>query len=161
VPVYELAVVQKRILERVLIDFKPHECSFGGIKGRTAKDNAGQHFNASYVMKIDVRKFYTHVHHRWVQRLFETRLGCIPPVASTLRRLLTLNAGLPQGTCTSPAIADQILRPLDTRLQNALACRGIAYTRWVDDMTFSASFSLRSYVPFIEKLLKPYGLSIH
>jgi RNA-directed DNA polymerase len=139
VPVHELAFVQQRILERIFSSFQPHECSYGGVKGRTAEDNARQHLQNAYILKIDVRKFYPHVHHRWVHALFEQRLECIPPVASTLRRLLTLNSGLPQGTCTSPALADQILRPLDTRLHNALSRRGLIYTRWVDDMTISAN----------------------
>jgi RNA-directed DNA polymerase len=161
VPMQSLAVIQKRVLERLIADSLPHDCSFGGVQGPSPDANAEMHLDKSYVMKIDVRKFYTNVHYRWVQQLFERRLGCIPPVASTLRRLLTHNGGLPQGTCTSPALADQILRPLDTRLQNALACRGVTYTRWVDDMTFSAMFSLRTYIPFIQRLLNPYGLTIH
>jgi hypothetical protein len=161
IPVQSLAIMQKCILERVFADFRPHDCSYGGVRHRTSAANAEMHLDNSFLMKMDVRKFYTNVHHRWVQQLFERRLGCIPPVASTLRRLLTHNGGLPQGTCTSPALADQILRPLDTRLQNALTCRGVTYTRWVDDMTFSAMFSLRTYVPFVQKMLKPYGLTIH
>lgn len=161
VPMPDLAFIQRRILERVFVDFQPHECSYGGVKGRTAVDNANNHLNKLFVMKIDIRKFYPNVHHCWVQDFFENRLGCIPPVASKLRRLLTLESGLPQGTCTSPALADQLLRPLDTRLHNALSGRGIAYTRWVDDMTFSAAFSMRSYVRLIDNILRPYGLRIH
>jgi RNA-directed DNA polymerase len=74
---------------------------------------------------------------------------------------VTLEGGLPQGSCTSPALADQILRPVDTRLQSAFERRGITYTRWVDDITLSAFFSMRSYIKFIEKVLGSYGLAIH
>jgi hypothetical protein len=161
VPVPELAFIQRRILERVFVDFEPHDCSYGGVNGRTPVDYVRNHLGGLFVIKVDVRKFYPNVHHQWIQAFFRDRMGCIPPVASTLRRLLTLDAGLPQGTCTSPALADQILRPLDTRIHKSLSAQGIRYTRWVDDMTLSAAFSMRSHVKFIEKLLRPYGLRIH
>jgi hypothetical protein len=161
VPKPELAVIQRRILENIFVDFDPHECSYGGVEGRRIEENAGRHVNGVFVIKVDLRKFYPNVHYKWVQAFFELRLGCIPPVAGTLRRLLTLDGGLPQGSCTSPALADQILRPIDVRVQNALGARGVTYTRWVDDLTFSASFSLRSWVPFIERIFKSYGLRIH
>lgn len=161
VPTHHLASIQRRILCRIFVAFRPHDCSYGGIKGKTARENAATHLNKLFRLKIDVRKFYPNVHHCWVQSFFQNRLGCIPPVASTLRRLLTLKGGLPQGTSTSPALADQILKPIDTRLNGAFHPRGITYTRWVDDITISADFSLSSYVSLIARIFRSYGLRIH
>jgi RNA-directed DNA polymerase len=153
--------LQRRIFENVFVDFKPHDCSFGGIACKDAASNASFHCGRRFVMKLDVRRFFPSVHHSWVQEFFQGRCGCIPPVASILRRLVTLRSGLPQGTCTSPALADQIFRPIDIRLSNALASRGIAYSRWVDDLTVSAEFSMRNLISFIRDVLKEYGLVIH
>jgi hypothetical protein len=161
VPRPPLARVQRRIFERLFSAFTPHPCSFGGVKSRSASSNARLHLDRSFVLKLDVRKFYPSIHHRWVHNFFENRLGCVPPVANMLRRLLTLEGGLPQGTCTSPALADQIMRPIDDRLQKALCPRNIIYSRWIDDITLSAQFSLRSFVPFISRILKEYGLNLH
>jgi retron-type reverse transcriptase len=45
---------------------------------------------------------------------------------------------LPQGACTSPAISNQIARTLDRRLSGLCAKAGWTYTRYADDLTFSA-----------------------
>jgi hypothetical protein len=161
VPRTQLAGLQRRILNRVFRDFRPHDCSFGGIKGRSAVENVKRHLDKEYVLKIDVRKFFPSIHHRWVQTFFQERLGCIPPVADLLRRLVTLNSGLPQGTCTSPALADQIMNRIDVRLRQAFEPRGITYGRWIDDITISAAFSLRSFIGFVDRILAESGLHIH
>ena len=46
--------------------------------------------------------------------------------------------GLPQGACTSPAISNQIARRLDRRLGGLARKLGWTYTRYADDLTFSA-----------------------
>src|SRR2546427_790735 len=71
VTVDALALVQRRPLDRVFAEFKPHECSYGGVKGRTVVEYASSHCNKLFVLKIDVRKFYPNIHHRWVQAFFE------------------------------------------------------------------------------------------
>jgi hypothetical protein len=45
---------------------------------------------------------------------------------------------LPQGACTSPAISNQIARTLDRRLSALCQKAGWSYTRYADDLTFSA-----------------------
>jgi hypothetical protein len=161
IPRGELREVQRRILRRVFSDFTPHRCSFGGIKGRSARNNAEMHLKGAFILEIDVRKFYPNVHHRWVQHFFECRLHCSPPVARILRRLLTLDAGLPQGTCTSPALADQLMKPIDRIFASVFNQAGAIYTRFVDDITISAAFRLRAYLPFIARVLKRFGLRLH
>lgn len=45
---------------------------------------------------------------------------------------------LPQGACTSPALSNQIAKKLDRRLAGMCAKQGFTYTRYADDLTFSA-----------------------
>jgi RNA-directed DNA polymerase len=45
---------------------------------------------------------------------------------------------LPQGACTSPALSNQVARKLDRRLGGVSLKHGLSYTRYADDLTFSA-----------------------
>src|SRR6185312_5239882 len=45
---------------------------------------------------------------------------------------------LPQGACTSPAISNLISKRLDARLAGIAAKLGWTYTRYADDLSFSA-----------------------
>jgi retron-type reverse transcriptase len=46
---------------------------------------------------------------------------------------------LPQGACTSPAISNLVARRLDSRLNGIAMKLGWTYTRYADDLSFSAS----------------------
>lgn len=161
IPIGNLAVLQRRIATKIFRDFTPHFSSFGGVRGRSALDNAKAHVSRRFLAKLDIRNFYPSVHYAWVQRFFEQRHGCSPPVASILRRLTTFKKGLPQGTCTSPALADQLMQAVDHRITSAVKPHGVVYTRFVDDITLSANFSLRKLLPLIVKILHDKGLHVH
>ena len=53
------------------------------------------------------------------------------------------------------------MRPIDDRLQKAFGTKDIVYSRWIDDIVISASYSLRTFIPFVSRILKDSGLSIH
>src|SRR6185436_6179942 len=46
---------------------------------------------------------------------------------------------LPQGACTSPALSNQVARRIDKRLKGRTTKLGWTYTRYADDLTFSAA----------------------
>jgi retron-type reverse transcriptase len=57
--------------------------------------------------------------------------------------------GLPQGACTSPALSNQIGRKLDRRLAGLARKLGLTYTRYADDLTFSAPPGFRDRIGYL------------
>ena len=58
-------------------------------------------------------------------------------------------AGLPQGACTSPALSNQIARKLDRRLAGLARKLELTYTRYADDLTFSAPPGFRDRIGYL------------
>jgi retron-type reverse transcriptase len=59
--------------------------------------------------------------------------------AGTVFHVATGQRTLPQGACTSPAISNLIARRLDSRMAGIAAKLGWQYTRYADDLSFSAA----------------------
>jgi retron-type reverse transcriptase len=73
--------------------------------------------------------------------------------------------GLPQGACTSPALSNQVARRLDRRLGGLSKKLGLAYTRYADDLTFSAGPGFREKVGWliarVRHLAQEEGFTVH
>ena len=111
-------------------------------------------------MKLDVKDFFPSITFNRIRGYFEF-LGYNPGVATVLGLLCTdaprvritikgrsqivaIGArSLPQGACTSPALANLIASRLDSRLAGLIGTlKGEwSYTRYADDLTFSTSDS--------------------
>lgn len=148
--------IQRRVLDNILMRLPPTDVSFGGIKGRTILDNAEVHVHSRYIAKLDIKAFYPSIRS---ERVYDFFVGqeCSPDVARILTALTTKDYALPLGTSTSPALADQIARPLDVRINGIATRAGLEYTRYVDDITLSGSFPLERLAKTVVKVLKQSG----
>jgi len=154
-----LKVVQKRILDRILIRIPPFEGAYGAIKGKSIKDNALVHADLEHSLKLDIRDFYPSIHRKKVYSFFIEQ-ECSPDVAKILTELTTRKHFLPLGTSTSPMLADLIVRKIDKRIQGMAKKVGLKYTRYVDDITISGHFSPEKLKPLITGILKQSGFKI-
>jgi retron-type reverse transcriptase len=57
--------------------------------------------------------------------------------------------GLPQGACTSPALANQVALRLDRRLSGLARKFNLSYTRYADDLTFSAAEPIKERIGYV------------
>ncbi len=118
--------------------------SHGGIRGRSILSNVRVHSDARFVFKADISNFYPSIHHKRVFNLFLNQLDCSPTVARYSTQLCTFNNHLALGLVTSPILADQSLRPVDSRIAAACKKMHLTYSRFVDDVTISGSYDLET-----------------
>jgi retron-type reverse transcriptase len=158
-----LAAAQRWLLEDVLAHLPVEEPAHGFVRGRSTVSNAEPHCGRDVVVNQDLSDFFPTITFRRVRGLFES-LGYSGAVATVFALLATESSRvaveydgarywaavgervLPQGAPTSPAISNQIARRLDRRLAGAAAAMGWRYTRYADDLTFSAPEGKRGEV---------------
>jgi retron-type reverse transcriptase len=155
-PHRSMSAAQRWIFQNILERLPTHPAAHGFIKGRSIKSNAEPHVGKQVVVNADLKDFFPTITFHRVRGAFE-HLGYSPAVATILALLCTESprrtveyAGtvfhvatgqrtLPQGACTSPAISNLIARRLDSRMAGIAAKLGWQYTRYADDLSFSAA----------------------
>lgn len=148
IPDDRLAAVQRRIfghLARMELDLP--SCVHGYVHGRSHISNATAHAGRHHLQKFDIKDFFPSVTRTAVTAVLG-EAGFTPAATDQLGRLLTYRDRLPLGACTSPLLSNLCLRPVDAALQALAAERELVYTRYSDDLTFSANgpFDVRAEV---------------
>jgi RNA-directed DNA polymerase len=154
-PLPRLKAAQHWVLENILEKLPVHEAAHGFRAGRSIVSNAQPHVGASVVVNLDLKDFFPTVMYPRVKGFF-VKLGYSEATATALALLCTepdvdeveldgqryyVAQGarrLPQGAPTSPALTNLLCRRLDRRLKGAARKLGFTYTRYADDLTFSA-----------------------
>jgi len=154
-PMPRLKHAQYWVLEHVLNKLPLHEASHGFVKGRSIVTNAAPHVGQAIVINMDLQDFFPTLTYKRVKGLFKS-FGYAEQVATVLGLMLTEpqcdevelhgqrffvargERRLPQGSPASPAVSNLVCRKLDHRLMGMARKLGFTYTRYADDMTFSA-----------------------
>lgn len=157
IPKPRMRELQRTILHRVVEAVPPHPAAHGFRRGRSGATFAAPHSGAAVVLRVDLRDFFPRVTVARVRAVFAT-IGYSPPVAAALADLCTTStpiaalagihprtAGLlrarhlPQGSPTSPALSNLVLRNVDRRISGYAENRGLVYTRYADDLALSGN----------------------
>jgi retron-type reverse transcriptase len=155
-PMPRLKAAQEWMLRNVLDRVEAHEAAHGFRAGRSIVTNAAPHVGADCVVNLDLEDFFPSITYRRVKGVFRA-LGYSEAAATVFALLATAHdveeaeldgrryfvatseRRLPQGAPTSPAITNVLCRRLDRRLAKLADGLGFVYTRYADDLTFSAS----------------------
>jgi retron-type reverse transcriptase len=155
-PHRDLAACQAWILANVLGKISVHDAAHGFVPRRNTVSNAIPHIGQSVIVNADIKDFFPTISFGRVKGVFQA-MGYSPAVATILgllctespRREVTLSGHklhvatgprvLPQGACTSPALSNLVSRRMDARLAGLAEKLGWRYTRYADDLTFSAN----------------------
>ncbi len=165
-PHQTLARAQEWMLANILAKLPVDDSAHGFVPNRSTVTNARPHAHCDVLINMDLENFFPSIGFPRVRHAFQ-RLGYSGSVATLLALLCTEcprkrvvyagqpyyvatgPRGLPQGACTSPALSNQIARRLDRRLKGLSLKMGWQYTRYADDMTFSAPPGHRENIGYL------------
>lgn len=140
----------QRTLNRILSDVLPvHEAAYAYRINKGIKDNARQHVQNSYLLKMDFKDYFMSISPPlfWAvmqnssievprdERVILERLLFWCP-SKRLSGKLILSVGAP----TSPLISNFIAFDFDQMVTEYCQKNGIIYTRYSDDLTFTSNY---------------------
>ena len=169
-PMRRLKAAQRWVLTHILDKVTLHEAAHGFRHGRSIVSNARPHVGADVVINLDLKDFFPSISQPRVKGVFKS-LGYSEAVATALSLVCTepevdevvldgqtfyVARGLrhlPQGSPASPGVTNLLCRRLDARLAGLARALDFVYTRYADDLTFSARGLAAASVP-VGKLLR-------
>lgn len=143
-PSPSLKMMQTRLRELVLLPIETPEFVHGFVPGHSLKTNASAHVDAGMVVNIDLKDFFPSISAKRVFGFWKWVFDGIEDekernkVAWMATGITTFDDHLCQGFVTSPDIANRVAWKLDRRVSALAASKGLTYTRYADDLTFSA-----------------------
>ena len=193
-PKHRLKTIQRQLLDEIVGRIPPHRAAHGFRVGRSVRTYADPHAARPVVIRLDLEGFFASVTVGRVFGVLRAA-GYPEPVAHSLAGLMTtvlplhawravprpsdtglLDAHwrlgrrlaaphLPQGSPTSPALANLAAYRLDVRLDALATSWGARYTRYADDLAFSGGSGARRRSPRIldiaEEIVRAEGFRLN
>jgi RNA-directed DNA polymerase len=181
--------VQRWILAHILNSCSPDNSSFAYQRGRSIVQCASAHVGARWMVKLDIHNFFPSIREHRVFAIF-VGLGYPRLLSLELARLCTrttepvpqmlrvtryrgkapyhffARGHLPQGSPTSGALANLVMRDTDQAMTTYADNEGLTFTRYSDDIVFSNTqeFSremARAIIARVAETLRSAGLQLH
>ncbi len=182
-PLPRLKAAQHWMLNNLLQPVELHDAAHGFRPQRSIVSNARPHVAAAVVINLDLQDFFPTLTYRRIKGVFKA-LGYSESAATIFGLLCTepdtekvtldgktyyVATGarhLPQGAPTSPALTNILCRRLDKRLVKLAEELGFVYTRYADDLTFSAArtedcANLSRLLSRVESIVTHEGFVVH
>jgi len=161
-PSKKLKGLQSWILVNILAKLKVSSSCKGFEKGSSIANNAEPHKSANAVLALDLKDFFPTVKRNQVYSIFKT-VGYNTTISAILTNMCTFEGALPQGSPCSPKLANLSAWMLDVRIQGYVGKRGITYTRYADDLSFSALSPSKvvKIIPMIKSIIKNENFEVN
>lgn len=181
-PMPKLKEAQYWILDNILYKLKNTDSAHGFVPQRSIITNASNHIRQDVVINIDLKDFFPSIDYKRVKGLF-AKLGYSQQIASILSLICSepdvdmveidlktyyvasTERKLPQGAPTSPAITNLICYKLDHRFEGIAQKFNFNYSRYADDITFSAKGEGAKLVGqvlwAVRQIIEDEGFQIH
>lgn len=154
-----LKEIQNKLYHKILKKIKLPEYAFGGIEGRDNVTNAKMHQGNKFFFNTDLRNYYPSITHKHVFEMLLKR-GFKVELANAVTKLTTYKGQLPQGTPTSPFIANLVFVKAGKELQMLCEVHGLTMTTFVDDITISSKNDFQALIPDLIKIITSNGFTI-
>lgn len=164
VPCSGLKEIQRYIVEILNAIFVPEACVIGFVRGKSIVDNAKPHVGRKYLVAYDLKDFFTSIYAKLVKCcLVNNPFNFTDEIANLITNICSVRIKensckrvLPQGSPASPILSNIVFAVFDKYILHSSTRRGIIYTRYADDLTFSSDkdfyynrrFSLSSLFPY-------------
>ena len=148
-PAKEVKVLQYWVMKKILSKFEIHAAAKAYCHDLSIVDNASPHTRGKFLLKMDFKDFFPSLKaHDF--RVFLKRNKSDLDVAEieVLCRILfwmpkdTRDLCLSIGAPTSPMLSNILMMKFDRRISAFCAAHNAVYTRYADDLTFSADRSM-------------------
>ena len=153
--------IQRQISDVLLIHMPISRYAKAYRFGSTTMKNARLHVGKPVVLKLDILHLFDSIRYSDMKdKVFPAEI-----YAENIRILLAMlcyyKDFLPQGAPTSPAITNILMYKFDETVGTWCQERGIAYTRYCDDMTFSGDFDPAEAIWFVRQELRKMGFLLN
>lgn len=157
-PAPELKAAQRAVMRQYLYGLPVHPCATAYRKGSSIRDNAQRHSHNRVILKYDFKDFFPSITERaWIgycsrhnimshtDAILSGRILFRRPHSG---RVLRLSVGAP----SSPLLSNLLLNEFDCEVHERVSAHKIVYSRYADDLTFSAerTWNLKE----VEKILR-------
>lgn len=170
-PSKQLKAMQRWLLTDIIGGLPVHPAAMAHRKNKSIYDNASLHVSSRYLLRMDCKDFFPSITDddlrllianrpatlaKW--KLFEIDLFC---------KLVCKDGRLTIGSPTSPALSNAVCYDMDSELAAICKKRDITYSRYADDLFFSAKVPnvLATIEPDVSSVLAnlafPKGLSLN
>jgi hypothetical protein len=137
----------------------PHPAAYGFVAGRSTLANARVHKGATRLVSADIANFFPSVNTGKVEAALR-RANLSSEAARLLALFLAPAGSMKPGFNASPLLANLVLMPLDEELAAFADGRGLKYSRYADDLTFSGDANLPTRDD-IERVLQRHGFELN
>jgi hypothetical protein len=147
-PAKEVKALQYWVMNRVLSGFELHPAATGYREGRSIAHNARPHARGRFLLKLDFKDFFPSLKARDFKLfLKKTKTNLGKEDIEALCRILFWKPKGSQDLClsigapTSPMLSNILMLDFDRHISAVCAAHGVTYTRYADDLSFSANSS--------------------
>lgn len=149
-------------INQLLSRISPPDYLMSGVKGRSYVGNAVEHQGERAVAKQDIKAFYQSTTKEIVYRGLRKRLQCSSDIAETLAELCTVKGHIPTGSPISQSLAFFVNFGVFEHINQYASSRGLRFTLYVDDLTFSGKEIPKNFLRYISSYLeKNRGYKVH